>query len=148
MTLMLLCCAIVIDVGYWWVNAKKAQNAADACALAAAQSIPDIDPSSGEADPATGECVIDAGGPDYVLSHLPEQANGRREPLWTGTVVEWPYINANGDPVPSEVEATVTMKVGTFFGRIVGLHGVNVTRRAVAEKQVGSGNWAIYAHDP
>ena len=38
--LFLVCCAIAIDVGYWWVNAKKAQIAADACALAAAQELP------------------------------------------------------------------------------------------------------------
>jgi hypothetical protein len=148
LTLFLLCAAIVIDVGYWWVNAKKVQIAADACALAAAQSIPEIDPSSGQADPAAGECIITAGGPDYVLMNLPVQGDESPEPLWTGTVVEWPYINAAGVAVPSEVEATVTMKVGTFFGRIVGVHGVDVTRRAVAEKLVGTGNWAIYAHDP
>jgi Putative Flp pilus-assembly TadE/G-like len=148
LTLFLVCCAIVTDVGYWWANAKKAQIAADACALAAAQSIPAVNPSSGQADPSTGECVIDTGGRDYVLENLPEQGDSSQEPLHLGTVVEWPYVNASGSPDPSQVEATVTMRVGTFFGRIVGLHAVDVTRRAVAEKQTGTGNWAIYAHDP
>ena len=39
--LFLFCCAIVIDVGYWWANGKKAQIAADACALAAARELPE-----------------------------------------------------------------------------------------------------------
>jgi Putative Flp pilus-assembly TadE/G-like len=148
LTLFLVCCAVVVDVGYWWANGKKAQVAADACALAAAQSIPAINPSSGQPDPSTGECVIEAGGPDFVFENIPVQDADTREPLWTGTVVEWPYVTADG-PDPTQVEATVHMKVGTFFGRIVGLHGVNVTRRAVAERQVGGpGNYAIYSHSP
>ena len=39
------------------------------------------------------------------------------------------------------------MRVRTFFGRIVGLDWIDLTRRAVAEKLVGAGDWAIYAHD-
>ena len=34
--IFIIAIAIVVDVGYWWANAKKAQIAADACALAAA----------------------------------------------------------------------------------------------------------------
>jgi Flp pilus assembly protein TadG len=40
LTLFLLCGAIAVDVGYWWVAGRKAQIAADACALAAAQELP------------------------------------------------------------------------------------------------------------
>ena len=145
--LFLIACAIVIDVGYWWANAKKAQIAADACALAAAGSIPGIDPSSGEADPSTGECVITPGGPDYVLTNLPLQGDASPEPLHTGTTVEYPYDD-EGAPDPTRVKAVVHMTVGTFFGRIVGLGGVKVTRMAVAERWEDDGNWAIYAHDP
>ena len=146
-TLFLICCAVVVDVGYWWANAKKAQIAADACALAAAQSIPSIDPSSGELDPSTGECVITTGSPDYVLINIPVQGDADPEPLHTGTTVEYPYDD-EGTPDVTRVKATVRMTVGTFFGKIVGLGGVKVIRSAVAERWVDDGNWAIYAHDP
>ena len=66
--LMLLFCAIVIDVGYWWVNGKKAQVAADACALAAAQQLPQtLEPRPG--------CSLRLrfGGQDYVLVNLPAE---------------------------------------------------------------------------
>jgi hypothetical protein len=129
--------AIVIDVGYWWANGRKAQIAADACALAAARELP--------SSAATGgwnriECVH--GGRDYVLTNLPAQSVDS-EPVHVSTSVVWPF---QGDT--TKVEATVRMKVRTFFGRYVGLGGVELTRRAVAERDVGQGNWAIYSHDP
>jgi hypothetical protein len=143
--MLMLLCAVVIDVGYWWVNGKKAQIAADACALAAAQSIPGVDPTSGIGDPLSGECVIEGYGPDYVLENLPEQG-AAREPKWNGTEVEWPYVNSAGVSDVTMVEATVHMKVGTFFGRIIGFHGVELTRRAVAEQPPPASNLAIHAH--
>jgi hypothetical protein len=156
--MFLLLCAVVVDVGYWWANAKKAQIAADACALAAAQSIPDTDPPTivaGDAtiDPLTGdvvdkgECVIDDGGPDYVLTNIPEQGDSSPEPLHTLTLVEWPYIKSDGSEDDTMVEATVRMKVGTFFGRVVGLHSIDVERRAVAERSFGVNEVAVHAHD-
>ena len=39
------------------------------------------------------------------------------------------------------------MRVRTFFGIYVGLQHIDLVRRAVAEKQVGVGDWAIYSHD-
>jgi hypothetical protein len=147
LTLFLLLCAIVIDVGYWWANAKKAQIAADACALAAAQSIPTIDPTSGIPNPQTGECVIESPGPDYVFANIPTQGDGSSEPLWTGTRVEWPYVNGAAPPDPTKVEATVYMKVGSFFGRIVGHGGIKIERRAVAERSLGHSEVTIHAHD-
>jgi hypothetical protein len=153
LTLFLLCCAIVIDVGYWWANAKKAQIAADACALAAAQSIPVVDPTAGAVDPVTdevldkGECVIEDGGPDWVLTNIPVQGDESPDPLHTLTLVEWPYKKGEPDEDPTMVEAIVRMKVSTFFGRIVGHGGITVTRRAVAEKlPVVVSNLAIHSH--
>jgi Putative Flp pilus-assembly TadE/G-like len=134
--LFLLTGAIVIDVGYWWANGRKAQIAADACALAAARELPQ------NWDPPRTSCVFD--GEDYVLTNIPDQSAGAdAEPLHVSTEVLSPYAgNA------TQVEATVKMKVQTFFGRFVGLGGVNLTRRAVAEQSVGEGNYAIYAHSP
>jgi hypothetical protein len=135
LTMFMLLCAVVIDVGYWWVTGKKAQIAADACALAAAGELPKVYAD----DP---ECVIEeVGGPDYVLTNLPDQSNPNEGPRHLSTRVRSPY---NGDS--SLVEATVQVRVGTFFGKIVGYESVDLTRRAVAERLYGEGDIAIYSH--
>jgi Putative Flp pilus-assembly TadE/G-like len=126
---------VVVDVGYWWANARKAQIAADACALAAARELPQ------SWTPPRTECVHD--GRDYVLTNLPDQTGTDVEPLHVSTEVLSPF-----EGNPTQVEATVKMKVQTFFGRFIGLGGVELTRRAVAEQSVGAGEWAIYSHDP
>ena len=133
LTLFLLCGAIAVDVGYWWVTGKKAQIAADSCALAAAQELPHT-----YAD--LGNCTIVAGQDDYVLTNVPDQSATDPEPLLLFTRVRSPY---NGDS--SMVEATVRMRVGTFFGKVVGLHWVEVERRAVAERLQGDTKLAIFA---
>jgi Putative Flp pilus-assembly TadE/G-like len=139
----LLAAAVVIDVGYWWANGRKAQIAADACALAAAR---ELGSGSFATPPPAGPLILNdcqfAGGPDYVEINLPAQGPNS-EPVHVSTQVLWPY---DGDP--TLVEATVRMKVGTFFGRYVGLGGINLSRRAVAEQSVGVGDYAIYAHSP
>jgi hypothetical protein len=133
LTLFLLLCAIVIDVGYWWAAGKKAQIAADACALAAAQELPQT-----YAD--LPNCAVAAGQADYVLTNIPDQSQPNPEPLLLSTRVRSPYKSD-----PNMVEATVRMRVGTFFGRIVGLHSVDVERRAVAERMQGVSKLAIFA---
>jgi hypothetical protein len=134
LTLFLLCCAIVVDVGYWWANGKKAQIAADSCALAAARELPQTINRI--------ECTYGTPSQDYVLVNIPGQADPDKGALHLSTSVISPY---KGNI--SRVEATVKLRVRTFFGRIVGLNSVDVTRRAVAEKLVGEGDWAIYSHD-
>jgi Putative Flp pilus-assembly TadE/G-like len=133
--LLIVCCAIAIDVGYWWVMAKRTQTAADACALAAAQELP-------HAYADVPNCIVEAGQSDYVLVNIPDQSASDPEPLHLGTRLRSPY---SGDP--NLVEATVRMRVGTFFGRYVGLGFVEVERRAVAERAPPQGHLAIYAHD-
>jgi hypothetical protein len=133
--IFMVCGAIVIDVGYWWANGRKAQIAADSCALAAAADLPRT-----FAD--TPNCVVVAGQEDYVLVNLPEQVTAERGAKHLSTRVRSPY---NGDA--SMVEATVQMRVRTFFGTYVGLDWIDLTRRAVAERMEGEGNWAIYSHD-
>jgi hypothetical protein len=125
---------IVIDVGYWWANARKAQIAADACALAAARDLPQ------NWTPARTDCVHD--GRDYVLTNLPDQTGTDVEPLHVSTAVLSPFEGNS-----TQVEATVEMRVQTFFGRFIGLGGIELTRRAVAEQAVGEGRYAIYAHN-
>jgi hypothetical protein len=132
LTLFLLCGAIAIDVGYWWAAAKKAQIAADACALAAAQELPHT-----YAD--LPHCLIEAGQDDYVLTNIPDQSGTHPEPKHLFTRLRSPYkSDAN------MVEATVRLRVGTFFGRIVALDFVDVERRAVAERDEGTSKMAIF----
>jgi hypothetical protein len=133
LTLFLVCGAIVIDVGYWWATGKRAQIAADACALAAAQELP-------RTYDDMGHCVVVAGQGDYVLTNVPDQSLADPEPKHLWTRVRSPYA---GDE--NMVEATVRLRVGTFFGRIVGLHWVDVERRAVAERAEGDTKLAIFA---
>jgi Putative Flp pilus-assembly TadE/G-like len=132
----LLGAAIVVDVGYWWANARKAQIAADACALAAARDIINASTTSWDRP----ECVHD--GRDYVVTNLPAQSPGS-EPVHVSTRVVWPFEGNT-----TQVEATVVMRVQTFFGRYVGLGGVELARRAVAEYNEGEGDYAIYARAP
>jgi hypothetical protein len=132
----ILVCAIAIDVGYWWVNAKKAQIAADACALAAAG-----DPGFPRTY-ALDHCRFGTPERDYVRTNLHLQSDPAKSILHKSTTVIAPY---KGDP--KRVEATVEIKVNTFFGTFVGLNSVEIVRRAVAEKLEDAGNWAIYSHD-
>ena len=132
--IFLIAIAIVTDVGYWWANGKKAQIAADACALAAARDLPQTMDRT--------ECTFGTPSRDYVLTNLPPQADPNKGAKHLSTRVLSPYKSET-----KYVEATVRMRVRTFFGVVVGLNHIDLVRRAVAEKQVGSGDWAIYSHD-
>jgi hypothetical protein len=140
--IILFTCAIVIDVGYWWANGKKAQIAADACALAAASKLPSSFPDD-------DECVItgtvpSVSNPDYALINLPRDGLAN-EPRHMETLVTSPYAPVDGVHAPeSYVRARVTIAVRTFFGRVIGKRVIMITRQAVAESQPG--NMAIYAH--
>lgn len=133
LTLFLMVGAVAVDVGYWWVAGKRAQIAADACALAAAQELPHT-----YAD--APNCAVVAGQDDYVLANVPDQSAPDAEPRLLSTRVRSPYKDD-----PSMVEATVRMRVGTFFGKIVGLHWVELERRAVAERLDGDSKMAIFS---
>jgi Putative Flp pilus-assembly TadE/G-like len=144
-TLFVMLCAVVIDVGYWWANAKKAQIAADACALAAAQELPQdwggIPPGGGApVGTARTECHIDT--LEYVTDNLPDQSEPGKGLLHLSTRVVSPY-----DEKIYQVEATVKVRVRTFFGTIFGRKFFDIERRAVAEQATGVNEVAIHAHD-
>ena len=124
--------AIAIDIGYWYVIKKSAQDAADAAALAAARELPDK--NSAEAKAA-----------EYVHRNMPDAP----EPY-----VEFPYVSddpvagvgGGGQPDYTKIEVVVTHATGSFFGGLFGLLEPAVSRRAVAER-VNGGRLAIYAHE-
>lgn len=122
--------AIAVDIGYWYVVRKEAQDAADAAALAAARELPNR-------NAAVASAIT------YVKANMPDAPNPS---------VEFPYIpddsgsGGGGEPDYTKIEVTVTHSTGTFFGRLFGLLNPTVSRRAVAERVEG-GRLAIYAHE-
>ena len=100
--------ALAVDVGYWYVVKKKAQDAADAAALAAAR---DLD---------KGKAVATQTAIDYVHANMPDAPTPS---------VEFPYIpddassgaGGGGTPDYTKIEVTVSHSTGTFFGRVFGL---------------------------
>lgn len=124
--------AIAVDIGYWYVVGKTAQDAADAAALAAARELPDDAEARRRAT-------------EYVYANMPDA----EEPL-----IEFPYIPSSvdagivgdGEPDYTKIEVTVTHATGTFFGRLFGLIAPTVSRRAVAERLDSPGNLAIHSH--
>ena len=121
--------AIAIDVGYWFVMQRKVQATADAGALAAANAI--------NGNPANASVVSQAAG--YVKRNMDTVTSPCGSPPCYR--VGYPY----GGNV-SEVEVEVRHPAGTFFGGIVGLLGVDVSRRAVAHQTRIPGTMAIYVH--
>ena len=130
--------AIAVDIGYWYVVKKTAQDADDDAALAAARELP----NAGVAIP-TGE--------DYVHRNMPDAV----------ATVSTPYVEhteggadigvvtppTSGTPDPMKIEVTVHQHAGTFFGRMFGVFDADVTARAVAERIPGDDTLAIFSYE-
>jgi hypothetical protein len=116
--------ALAVDVGYWYVVKKTAQDAADAAALAAARELPD---SCDEAESV---------GHDYGVQNMP-----------SATAVDVTTPCEDAAVAPDSVKVAVTAHADTFFGRLFGFVDVTVTERAVAERLDRPGNLAIFVHD-
>jgi hypothetical protein len=129
--------AIAVDIGYWYVVKKTAQDAADAAALAAARDLPNAD------------LAIPAGY-DYVRRNMPDAF----------AMVSTPYVEhtegggdigvvtppTSGTPDPMKIEVRVQQHAGTFFGRMFGIFDAEVRARAVAERIPGDDNLAIFSY--
>jgi Putative Flp pilus-assembly TadE/G-like len=130
--------AIAVDVGYWYVIKKTAQDAADAAALAAARELPNA-------------TVAIPTGEDYVHRNMPDAVATVSTPYAEPTagsgdvgVVSPP---TSGTPDPMKIEVTVHQHAGTFFGRMFGVFDANVTARAVAERLPGDDTLAIFSFE-
>jgi hypothetical protein len=110
--------AIGVDVGYWYVVGKSAQDAADAAALAAARELPACQSAQ-----ATAE--------EYVGRNMP---GARAFPL--------PQC-----PGAGLVEVNVTYTARAFFGGLFGIRDRDIRRTAVAKKDDGGDNLAILSHN-
>lgn len=111
---------LVIDVGSWYVQHRKAQAAADFGALAAAAELP--------GQPSRARTVA----ADYVDENIPGATAD----------VQLPY---DGDPKKVEVKANTQGQ--TFFLRIFGFSTVDISARAVATRLPSATPLAIFAYD-
>ncbi len=127
--------AIAVDIGYWYVVKKTAQDAADAAALAAARELPNA-------------TVAIPRGEEYVHRNMPDAV----------ATVSTPYAEptggagagnpgGGGTPDAMKVQVIVSQHARTFFGRIFGVFDANVTARAVAERLAGDQTLAIFSFE-
>lgn len=123
--------AIAVDIGYWYVVKKTAQDAADAAALAAARELPNDSSARQVAADYVYANMPDADPPEIEFPYIPDGAD-------TGVV-------GGGEPDYRRIEVTVTHATGTFFGRLFGLVEPTVSSRAVAERTVDTDNLAIFS---
>ncbi len=128
--------ALAVDIGYWYVVKKTAQDAADAAALAAARELP----SDCHDDP---NCPAYARAREYVESNMPGATATPSTPYATpvGTV----GAPAGSVPDPMKIVVAVEYQADTFFGRMFGVLDKAIRARAVAERLPGDDNLAIYS---
>lgn len=107
MVVLLAMCALVIDVGSWYVKSRQTQNAADAAALAAAQDLPSS-PSAADADAAS-----------YAQTDGAALAG---EPVISSTA-------APNDTITAHATATAP----STFARLFGIGSVTVDASATAQ---------------
>jgi hypothetical protein len=130
--------AIVVDIGFWYRNAKHAQTTADAAALAASFEIPDT-------------AAVRSLGGQFVTSNMSDVSTEDCVSAPSRSYcVEYPYVPNSGPnkdvPQLDEVEVVVRHPAPAFFGRIFGVFGVGSERRAVAEQWKVPGTMAIYVN--
>ncbi len=130
--------AIAVDVGYWYVVKKTAQDAADAAALAAAAELPD-------------KFAAEQAAKTYVEANMPEASWRVEYPYVPDTVgsdpssgIIAPPAPEAGTPDPTKVEVIVQQQADTFFGRVFGMFETVIASRAVAERLNTDGNVAIF----
>jgi hypothetical protein len=125
--------AIAVDVGYWYVVKKTAQDAADAAALAAARELPDAN------------AAIDK-GKLYARNNMPDA--DEVSVLTPYTPVSDIGAGTGGGPAdPMKVVVIVSEHARTFFGRMFGIFDAKVTARAVAELRPAVNEIALHAHE-
>ena len=113
-SIALLCgiAALVVDIGQVTVTQGQLQNAADAAALAAAKSLPDVTAAKNAAKQYAGLNGVDT----------------------VNTTATTPY---NGNA--SKIEVVCTRTVQYTFARVIGLNSTVVSARAVAQKSNANG---------
>jgi hypothetical protein len=113
LTMLIGIMGLAIDVSFAWLNEIRVQNAADAAALAGAVYLPD-NVSGGT---SASQAVAVQNG----------YTNGSNN--GTGTVV----VNAQQDPIPYQMDVTISAPIPTFFMRVFGINSLTASRSAHAQ---------------
>jgi Flp pilus assembly protein TadG len=119
MTAIIAIAAFVIDVGSWYQTDRKAQSAADAGALAAAQYLP--------------------GSPSTAISTA--QTYVSKNITGATATITTPY---NGDA--NQIHVTVQASAPTYFAKIFGMNSVQVSAGSTAsgaKGPIGTGYWVV-----
>ena len=111
--------AIAVDVGYWYVVKKTAQDAADAAALAAARELPRLRGGRGRRSVCTWTRNMPEADADVEFPYVPDVRAARRR---RDAGLHEDRGHCQCDPPD------------TFFGRIFGLLAPTISQRAVAER--------------
>lgn len=120
MPVLLGLAAFAIDLPAGWFTQRRAQEAADAAALAGAMDLPG-NPSQAKTD---------------AQKYLNENLSGA-----SGTYTT-PY-NSNS----SQIQVTVSTTSPSFFAQVLGIGSVHVSASAVATEKTGGGNEAVFSYD-
>lgn len=133
-TVVALFFALAVDAGFWYFDHRRAQNQAEAAALAGVLELP---ASSKAAAEAAAESWLAKNGVDLASCDC-----------------EVTVTDRNGaDQAPySRVSVTVRRKASAFFAKSVGIYAVRVSARATALAGAADGSnvmpWGIVAPDP
>lgn len=116
LTLLLGLSAFATDLGWFYLNANRAQRAADAAALAGVLYMP-------------AEFATTASSTALQVA----TANGFTDGVDGATVTPSRVKDVSGADAPYELKVTVSVDVPTFFLRVLGKTSQKITRSAVAE---------------
>ncbi len=136
---LLVFTAFAVDVGGWYYQATRQQQAADAAALAAVVWMPDI----AKATAAAKDIATANGFPAFE-----QQVNGSGQPVFDGSGnpvydLTKPYATVTVEAVNSQAVRVKIVAAGeVYFGSVVLTDDVNIDRRSVAEyiRPVSMGN--------
>ncbi len=113
---LMIFAAFATDIGYWYVQGQKAQQAVDAAALAGVTLLPDVDAAITEAREVAAR------------NGFTDATPGDNTDFLTGPL---PQIEVS-TPTPGTLEVKVRREESSFLGRVV-LDGIIVERFAIAD---------------
>lgn len=146
MCVLLSVLGFTIDAGYFWLEQRSLQNAADAAALAEALEIRSCGSSTNcAAMQSAAQAALTENG--ITASTTLTGCSGTAGSGVT-LMVNSPPCAVASDPNVSKsnyAEAILSENVGTYFAALAGLKSVNISARAEAKQGLGP---CIYALDP
>jgi Flp pilus assembly protein TadG len=129
--LFLALMSLVVDGGNILVHKRNIQVAADAAALAIAQSVDLASANCPNSCSNEGSAYAQKNGVDITSAwhkcNDPDPANPTDTNCWA-----YPYVDTSGVSHQDQVEVRLRAHVTTFLAGVIGIYGANVSARAVA----------------